>query len=1148
MRTASPTGEPGPGDRIGPYEVVRPVARGGMATVFAVRDTRPPHADVALKLLLPLANADEAKNRFRREFRALSRLQHPNVLQVFEWGLWGDRPWFTMELVEGRDLRDQVEVWKALEPTDRFVRVQAVLVQVARALAYIHDRGLVHRDVTPGNIMVRPDGVVKLMDFGVVKDLGTELTAVGEVVGTVAYISPEQISGSSVDQRADLYALGAVLYLMLTGRRPFAARTLQGYLDKHLNELPKPPHEVDPLVPPHLEQICLRLLEKKPEDRYASATHLLHVLGDLSGMDESEGRWPPRAVGRQLHRARIRESIDDLAAGKPGAAVLITGEPGMGKTRLVDMAESYARRLGLRVVRGRCRPHDRPFGPFVGIWRDLRAEGTSPVLDASFAGRDDGVVRERYPVIAAVRDLLVGRAPLVVLIDDLDRADPATIEVIEYLVRNTVGLARERVVYVLSEEAPAGELSPIDRALLQAATSEHGHALERLELEPLSEAEVEELCLSMLPNDAATFALARRLYAESDGSPAFIADMLRGLQEQGVLVRDGARFKLAIPADEVATSRLPMPASLRQALRARLAPLSAEALEVGRVLAIARRRMSFDEVVKASPLHEELVARAIDALVEAGIIDERIEDERDYVELSHQRLRDVLLEDLPPDDIRRRHQRVGEVLEREHRQRVGQVVEELAHHFERAGVASKAYAFLVQTGSKHLNRSLYEEALAFLDRAVRMEPTARPLMLLDDADRRLAEVHLARGQALYHLGNWAFALEEVRAAESLANDVGDARLQSRVLAELGNQLRGRGQTDEAEAALRKALQRAQEAGDPTLRPMPLYQLGALVWGMGDLVEAEKLWREALATAQRTGDERAMGYGYNGLGILAFCKGDSVEARKQLEQSAELFERLGMLGALSIARVNLVDLYLSTGILRKALALADRTVAQAREVHHPHGIALGLAYRAMVLLELSREEEAAVNAREALRIVRQLGTGEDEVLALAALVRVDLARDDAKTALVHLGELVPLLADYDSEGIAAQMAALHAQALAMLGRADEARAALRKAEQNERQWPHVQVRTDLARAIAWRMLGDPETARKILQRALGIAEANGFRFYQLVAQHELWQVVDDENARARHSRVAGALSRSLAASLSREDAERFLAAGWGGGAG
>lgn len=1137
--TVGDHGEPQVGEVLGAYEVVRPIARGGMATVFAVRDTRDPGGPLrAMKVLLPLTHADEARTRFRREFRALSRLQHPNVLQVFDWGLRGDRPWYTMELIEGHDLREVGEEWAHLSPEDRFLRVQSVLVQAARALAYIHDRGLVHRDITPGNIMVRPDGVVKLMDFGVVKDLGTDMTAVGEVVGTVAYISPEQISGDGLDARADLYSLGAVLYLLLTGKKPFTAHTLQGYLEKHLHETPKAPHLVEPTVPPHLEEICLRLLEKDPSDRYASATHLLNVLGDIAGIDEVETRWPPRAVGRTLVKARLRDAIDDLATDKQGSAILLSGEVGQGKSRLLDMAEAYARRKGLRVARGRCRPHDRPFGAFIGVYRDLSPEQAPPALRATFEGDDDGVVRERYPVISGFRDLILGRAPCVIVIDDLENADPATLELLEYVIRNTLALAQQRVVFVLAEESPSDGETGVSRQIRAAGP------VDRFPIGPLDAAEVEELVLSILPNSPASLTLAQRLHEESGGLPAFIADMLRGLLDEGRIVRDGQRYKLQAEAEDLSRSRLPMPASLRQALGDRLAPLSASALEIGRAVAFARRRLELDALVELIPFDEDAVMAGLDELVEAGIVEEQRSETGEQVELSHHRFRDVLLEALDPRERAARHQRLGEILERQHRYKPSLVVEELAYHFEQAGLAPKAYAYLQMTATRHLTRSLFDEALGFLERALVMEATARPLMLLDDADRRLAEVHFERGQALYALGSVTDAEQALRTAESLAKDVRDPRLLSRVAAELGQQLRSRGANAEAERMLRVALQKAQEVGDASLRPLPLYALGAILWTRGDLEEAERLWKDCLATAQKVSDDRATGFGYNGLGLLAICRGDSAEARRLLEQSAELFERLGMLAPLSIARVNLVELYLSTGILRKAMALADRTVEQARETHHPHGIALGFAYRAQVLLDLGRDDEALQNAEDALELVRQLGTTEDEVFTLTTLLRVEVAHHNTEQALARVAELTPLLAQHDSEGIAPQVAALHAQALADVGRREEALRLLDETP-DERQWPHVQVRTDLAKAVALRRLHEPDRAKTVLQRALQVAEANGFRFHQLLAHHELALVVADEPTRARHSRVAAALARSLAANLGRDDARRFLQRNWGG---
>jgi eukaryotic-like serine/threonine-protein kinase len=929
-------GDPEPGDQIGNYRIVEAIARGGMASVLAVDDVRSGER-MALKLLLPLAAVEESRSRFRREFRALSRLSHPNVLKVHEWGLHGDRPWFTMELLAGHDLRDELESLRQLPPEERFERVENILRGVCRALAYIHDRGMIHRDVTPGNIQIAPDGSPRLMDFGVVKEMGAEMTAVGEVVGTVAYMPPEQIRGEMIDARADLYSLGAVLYLMLTGRRPFSAHTIHGFMEKHLNAIPQRPTHVDPAVPLHLEEICLRLLEKDPRDRYASATHLRYIDTDVGS--ETADAFPPRMVGRSNQKALLREAVQDAAANARGRALLMTAALGMGKTRLLELGEHWGRRMGLPVATGRCRIQDRPFGAFVGVYQAL-AEGRRPhpVLAEVFGSSPESKHWERYAVISAFKDLVVEAAPCVIVIDDLERADPATVELLIYLIRNTLELANDPVVYLLGHDSSEITLRKQIEAL---------PAAEPVEIHPLDRLEVEELVVSVLDGEPASLALAHRLYKEADGSPAFIADMLRGLRDDGLIVADHTGWRLAIDASQITRSRLPMPASLRQALQDRLAPLPASALEVGKLLALARRRLDLDTLLAVARKQEDDVMDALDDLVDAGIVHEHRVGEAEQVELSHGRFRDVLLDMWEPMALRAGHQRVGEALEMHHRKAIAHVVEELAYHFEQAGLASKAYAYLVLTAQRHLSRSLFEESLVFLDRALSIEPDARPFLMLDEADRQLAEVWLAVSQARYQLGQPQRALEATQRAEQLALSLRDPRLQSRVALELGTQLRNQGRSGDAEASLRSAIAKAEEAGDQNLMTGPLYQLGGVLWSRGDLEGAEEHWKQALRLASKVGDERAQGYGYNGLAILAICRGQSLEARKHLEQSARLFEQLGMLGPLVIARGNLIELYMNTGILRKALVLADRTVAQADEVGH----AQGAARRACVALAM-----------------------------------------------------------------------------------------------------------------------------------------------------------------------------------------------------
>jgi tetratricopeptide (TPR) repeat protein len=1124
-----------PGEQLGPYELVRFVARGGMAEVYAARDRRD-GSEVAIKLLRPLGPAADDRTRFRREFRSLGKLQHDNVLRVFEWGLYGERPWYSMELVPGRVLRDEIASWEGLPPTERFARTHGVLVQLLRALDYLHERGLVHRDLTPGNVMVRPDGAVKLMDFGVVKELGSELTGVHEIMGTAAWIAPEQIEGRSVDARADLYSLGAVLYLMLTGRRPFMARSLQGWLEKHLHEVPKPPRELEPRVPAQLNDVCVRLLAKAPADRFASAAHVLHVLGDVEPKEHVD-YWPPRLVGRTALRARMRDLMTRVAEGGPGGAILVQGAGGLGKSRILEVAEAQARRRGLRVARASAARDDRPFGLFARVLRTLSPVEVPEVVRAALSG-GEGATRERYPVLAAFRTLFAAAAPLAVLLDDLHATDGASLDVIEYLLRNTVEHGDAPIAFVLSQDHDDGATSALERRL-EGMASVHAHTLK-----PLGPSEVEELLLSLVRDEATALPLAARLHAESDGSPAYLSDMLRTLADEGLLVREGTQWRVTIDPAEITRSSLPMPASMRQALIERLSPLGPTARTIGQTLALARRPVPLDLLPPLLDFPEETVLHAIDELVEAAIAAERHDEGAERVELVHERFRPVLLEGLPPETLRARHESLGAALERYHRAAIPTHSDDLAFHFERAGLATKAYAYLVRTARTRLQASLWDEALATLDRALLMEPAARRFMLLDDADRSVAELHLGRSKCLAAVGRPGAALKAATAAADLAGLVADPGLESRIYCEIGEQLRTRGECDSARPWLQRALDRAAAAHDPSLRPNPLYQLGAVDWTRGDLSGAEQKWREALTTAESIGDERAVGFGYNGLGILALCTGQTMEARRQLERSAEVFERLGMLAPLAIARVNLCELYHATGLLQKAEQLAESTLAQAREVNHPLGTVLGLTHRARALADLGRLADARRDAESATRRARELDAYEDEITARITWARVAIELGEADEAWDVLEALDALLPEYDSEGVTPLAGALRALALARRGQPELARAELARPPAVREPWPLVRVRTELATGEALIALGDPEAAAAPLRRALATAESHGYRFYQLLAHHGLGRAVDDPPIKARHARVASALARSLAAGLPRADGARFLALGWG----
>ena len=255
----------------GRYQLLQVLGGGGMAQVYLARDLSLGRL-VAVKVLREQYASDPSfVERFQREAQQAARLTHPNIANVYDVGNEDGLHYIVMEYVPGVTLREQIAQGAPL-PIDTAVEIGA---QIAGALEYAHRSGLVHRDVKPGNVLITPDGVVKVVDFGIAKGASDlSLTGAGMALGTAAYFSPEQARGERVGPQADLYSLGVVLYEMLTGRLPFESDNDVGLAFKHISEPPVPPRQLNPAIPPQLNAIVLKALAKNPADRFASAAQM----------------------------------------------------------------------------------------------------------------------------------------------------------------------------------------------------------------------------------------------------------------------------------------------------------------------------------------------------------------------------------------------------------------------------------------------------------------------------------------------------------------------------------------------------------------------------------------------------------------------------------------------------------------------------------------------------------------------------------------------------------------------------------------------------------------------------------------------------------------------------------------------------------
>src|SRR5277367_932475 len=265
------------GTRVGDYEILAMLGAGGMGQVYSARNIISGRTE-AMKVLLPdFAAEQDLAARFTAEIRTLAGLDHPNIAQLRTAFQFENRLVMIMEFVEGVTIEKRAS--EAPIPVNEVINYS---MQVLSALSYAHSKGVTHRDIKPANIMLTTHGLVKLMDFGIAKSTNDlQLTRPGTTMGSVYYMSPEQVRGGTVDARSDIYSYGVTLYEMLTGRKPFQADTSYSVLNAQLNEAPTPPAQINPALSPELNNIVLRAMVKSPDGRFQTADEFRNALKSL---------------------------------------------------------------------------------------------------------------------------------------------------------------------------------------------------------------------------------------------------------------------------------------------------------------------------------------------------------------------------------------------------------------------------------------------------------------------------------------------------------------------------------------------------------------------------------------------------------------------------------------------------------------------------------------------------------------------------------------------------------------------------------------------------------------------------------------------------------------------------------------------------
>ncbi|MDX6606582.1 MAG: hypothetical protein QOD14_1122, partial [Solirubrobacterales bacterium] len=745
-----PRAEPLPADVpteiAGRYRVRRFLGQGGRKRVYLSDDTAT-GSEVAVALFDTEGVGAGIQARARREAEAMRKLgDHPQVVTVLDTGEEGGNPFIVSRYMPGGDVTGLLAAAGGPLEVTRAVEIAS---DVTRALEHAHARGIVHRDLKPANVWIDDDGHARLGDFGLATTEARARVSGGTLVGTVAYLPPEQALSEAAGPRSDLYSLGALLYEMLTGQPPFPGDDAVSIISQHLHADPVPPSRHNPQVPEALDLVVLALLAKRPEDRPASAAEarerMLAALQEQPAEPAEERASNPLEslaggvfVGRERELERLREAVDGALAGR-GSLQLLVGEPGIGKTRAAEELATYARVSGARVYWGRCREDEGApaYWPWVQAVRSYVRDADPVALGWQLGGGAPEIAQlipevaekldiepakgtdseeARFRLFDSVTSLMLAAArdrPIVIVLDDLHWADEPSLLLLRFAVRELASSGL--LILGTYRDVELGRHHPLARVLGEISGIEGSG---RIPLRGLSVGPVERY-LEMTAGAAAPPGLAEAVQEQTDGNPFFVGEVVRLLASEGKLTGGGSAAELEIPQ------------GVREVVGRRLDRLSEKTNEALRVAAVIGREFEEDLVWRVAELRpEDLMTAAREAIAERLVTDL---GDGNY-SFAHALVRDTLYEELTPPKRSALHERAGLAIEEICGRDVDERLGELAHHFLEAaprGDLAKAIDYAQRAGEQDMDQLAYEDAVDVYGRALEV------LELMDEPDEAL---------------------------------------------------------------------------------------------------------------------------------------------------------------------------------------------------------------------------------------------------------------------------------------------------------------------------------------------------------------------------------------------------------------------------
>jgi len=998
------------------YKIIEELGRGGMGVIYLAEDTKLMRK-VALKLLPSFLTADEEANQnFKKEAQIIASLNHPNIVTIYEINSFRGQYYLSLEFLEGENLRKKIK--KHADEKISLENIIYIFLQICSGLSKAHNAGVIHGDIKPENIFINNDNIVKILDFGVAKLIGSSSVSNEEknIFGTTVYMSPEQVQGENIDKRSDIWSLGVLLYEMASGELPFKGEYEQSIIYSILNEEPlKIKNKY--FIPGELENVILNCLRKSRSERYDSVEELISQLKSIQkNIAETSLKSPeppelqnvinslskpalelykPSEVftGREQQLNILMKKIEDIYKGK-GSIVFIQGEPGIGKTQLVYQAINNSASANLNIFLGRCLYNEGglPYHPFASAiktnysltsrvenyfinalnkYADKLGIGLSASLPfiKSFLGFSVEHIallnkEQLWNAILTLYKIISLGEPLVLIVDDMQWSDKTTLGLFSFIARNCgtlpillIGVYRPPEFTTPAEKSESLFLSETIRQLKIEGLAD------LIKLKRFSKEETELLLVKIL-NAPVESRLAEDIFQNTEGNPLFISELLKLMQEKNFIKMEEGNWRLAEKIQ--LNQEIILTEKVQDVIHQRIDGLDTNLREI---LEIASCE---GEYFEAEPLTACLNIDKLSLLKYLSIIEKEhrlIRHEKNRYKFDHILIKEVLYRNILFELRQEYHKLLAVYLINKYGNN-DEHASTISHHLLESGNEERAATFLILAANKARDLHAAEDAVKFYRKAADIFNKLKidNLSLLMNVEEGLGDIYLLMGNTEAAVEKFYHYLELSRSAEN--------------------------KVDES-IALRKTSE--------------VYRV------QGKIKEAYNLCSMAMDISKENDNRQELMHCLNNMSMIHATKGEYNSTIELSKQALDIAKNLNDLKSQSISFSNIGLAYWHMGIYPSAMEYLNDALRIQRSIGDNLGLSTTLNFLGLAYWKLGNYEDALKSSFESLNIKKVVGDAGKIPGSLNVIADIYREVNELNKAIEYHKRSLSLAKDHQNKG-------------------------------------------------------------------------------------------------------------------------------------